>query len=684
MGLAFGGILLLLAVTAMAAGFGINGIVGNATEVIDGNKLRGELTQREVDHLNWANKVNALLTDKSITELEVQTDHTKCAMGQFLYGEGREQAVDLLPELEGKFKSLEEPHQLLHESAIKINDQFVQADLQLGSFLRDKKNDHLGWMNKCRDVMLDESQTSINVQTDPHKCGLGVWLYGAEFESLKSTYPDLAAIVNDVFEPHSELHGSVVEINDLLAEGNRDEALAMFNSETVSYASETIGVIDRLIEVHDQQVAAMEGANAVFAQETVQHLNEVKGGIEEIIEYTGEHILTDQAMLSSARGTNATVVITSVVALVFGVLIAFFLTMNFLTPIRKGVAFAQEIASGDLTAELEMNRKDEIGVLCSTLETMKGNLRGIVGQILDTAQLVSASSEQLASSADETARAVQEVARAVQEVASGSQETARSVEGASQNANQSATAIESVARDAEDASKLSQEANDQAVTGQQAAHQAVDKINGVTDTVNNAAAVVEALGQKSQQIGEIVDMITNIAGQTNLLALNAAIEAARAGEMGRGFAVVAEEVRKLAEESNNAGQNISTLIGEIRDEMEKALEAMNAGKIEVTAGREIVQNTGQQLEAIVGAAQQVMSKVENISASSQQVLAGTSELNTLMTNIAGISQESAAGAEEASASTEQQMASMQQINSSSAQLSEMANTLTELVSRFKI
>ncbi len=138
-GLGFGVILLLLAVTVGWAVYGIGDILGNAGQVIDGNKLNGELAQKEVDHLNWVNKVSALLTDDKVTTLEVETDGHKCGFGEWLYGDGRKEAEKLVPSLAPIFRQIEEPHMLLHASAIEIKKHFKQADTHLPEFLFEKE-----------------------------------------------------------------------------------------------------------------------------------------------------------------------------------------------------------------------------------------------------------------------------------------------------------------------------------------------------------------------------------------------------------------------------------------------------------------------------------------------------------------------------------------------------------------
>ena len=149
----FGLVLLLLVGVGVWSIFGISNIVGNASEVISGNQLKGEMVQREVDHLNWASEVNTLLTDDTVTELEVQTDPHKCAFGVWYYGEGRKHAEQLVPEIKLLLADVEDYHTRLHESAEEIDGVFHQADLSLAQFLAEKEVDHLIWVHGVSSFM---------------------------------------------------------------------------------------------------------------------------------------------------------------------------------------------------------------------------------------------------------------------------------------------------------------------------------------------------------------------------------------------------------------------------------------------------------------------------------------------------------------------------------------------------
>ena len=215
----FGAVLVLTTAVGGWAIYGISGIVDNADEVISGNKLRGDLVQREVDHLNWANEVSALLTDDSVTELTVQTDPHKCAFGKWYYSDDRKWAEGLVPEIKQSLADIEDPHIHLHESAAEIGKVFEQADIELPKLLAEREIDHLKWINEVERLFVDNAAT-LNIQTDDHKCGLGKWLYGEKGKRAAERDPELAELLRSLEQPHHRLHASAIKIKESWRQGH--------------------------------------------------------------------------------------------------------------------------------------------------------------------------------------------------------------------------------------------------------------------------------------------------------------------------------------------------------------------------------------------------------------------------------------------------------------------------------
>lgn len=370
-------------------------------------------------------------------------------------------------------------------------------------------------------------------------------------------------------------------------------------------------------------------------------------------------------------------------ALAIGVAIA--ISRRFVAPILSLRDAAQQIAAGDLTnQEQAVKSDDELGQLASSFSDMAGKLRELVLQVQREAQQVAASSEELTASAEQSAHAVQQVAGGVTDVAQGAdhqltvaQEATKEVEGLASELDDASRRTEGVRQSVE---KTAQAAD----VGGKAIGQAISQMKVLDGTVSHSAQVVAKLGERSQAIGQIVDTISGIAGQTNLLALNAAIEAARAGEQGRGFAVVADEVRKLAEQSQEAAGQIAALISDVQQETELAVAAMRQGTEEVKQGTEVAGQAGAAFDQIVSLIKQANEEVAAISASMQQTVAGSGKIVKAVEDIQSVSKATSEQTQTVAAATEQQAASMQEIASSSRGLAHLAEELQVAVSRFKV
>ena len=377
--------------------------------------------------------------------------------------------------------------------------------------------------------------------------------------------------------------------------------------------------------------------------------------------------------------------ITIVVVLAIAAAIIAWFARQIARPIILLEGAANKIAGGDLSqSSLDIRSNDEIGRLAQSFELMARNVRSLIRQISSNAEQLAASSEELTASAEQSAQASNQVAISMTDVAAGANAQLAAATDASAVVEELSAGIEQIAANANMVSSHSEQAADKAQRGGDAVNKAVNQMAQIEHTVNTSAEVVTKLGERSKEIGQIVDAISGIAGQTNLLALNAAIEAARAGEQGRGFAVVAEEVRKLAEQSEEAAKKIAALIGVIQVDTDKAVVAMKDGTREVKTGAEVVNAAGIAFREIADLVTEVSDQVKQMSGAIQQMATGSQQIVGSVKKIDALSKKSAGEAQSVSAATEEQLASMEEISTSSRALATLAQELQVAVARFHI
>lgn len=353
-------------------------------------------------------------------------------------------------------------------------------------------------------------------------------------------------------------------------------------------------------------------------------------------------------------------------------------------PLQHLTAAAEQVAQGDLTTNIEIRSKDEIGTLAATLQTMVVNLRELIGSINGSTDHVNASSQQLLANATLTRSSSLEVAAAMQEMAHGSDVQVRSSEEALTAMEEMATGILRIAETTATVTDASNETAVAAKQGNAIVNDVSRQMNSIHTSASRTAEYVQLLDTRSQEIGEIVAVITGIAAQTNLLALNAAIEAARAGEHGRGFAVVADEVRKLAEQSERSAAQITELIQEIQRDTARAVEAMTVSSGEVATGLTLVEEAGLAFQRILSAADHVAAQIQEISAASEEMSAGTEQVTASVGELTQVARQSSDRSKGIDASMQEQMASVEDMTHAIGRLHSVVDELQDAVRKFTV
>jgi methyl-accepting chemotaxis protein len=317
-----------------------------------------------------------------------------------------------------------------------------------------------------------------------------------------------------------------------------------------------------------------------------------------------------------------------------------------------------DIASGegDLTKRLPIISRDETGQLAEGFNRFAQKIHDIIVDVSSASEDVAAASTEIAASSEEMAQGMGEQAEQATQVSAA--------------VEQMSATVSEVARKSADASESSSQAGEQATEGGQIVEQTVEAINRIAAMVNQSAESIEKLGELSEQIGQIIGVINDIADQTNLLALNAAIEAARAGEHGRGFAVVADEVRKLAERTTTATEEVAQSITAIQNGTNTAVEQMKSGTESVGQGVDLAQQAGGSLKQIVDGVTGVASMVQSIAAAAEEQSSAAEQISRNVENITAVTKQSSEGAQQAA--------------TAASQLSTSAENLQSLVGQFKI
>lgn len=360
----------------------------------------------------------------------------------------------------------------------------------------------------------------------------------------------------------------------------------------------------------------------------------------EVAHNTGKQAANDSE--SNQRLLTIAMIIIVILSLVMGTYLVKTLKRRLITPIQEMAQIAGIAASGDLITEIKIKSGGEIGQLANALQDMIKQMRNMVSLVAQKAVLVAGSAEELNASAEQTSTNANETASTMSQIA---------------------TAITQVASNIQDISVAAVSTNENASSGKEGAARVNRQMEVIAHSSVEVSKVINDLNKKSQEINQIVGLITNIAAQTNMLALNAAIEAGRAGEQGRGFAVVAEEVRKLAEQSSQAAAEIKHLIAAIQKESNLAVESMLESSKQVDAGIRVVDEVSQAFNQIINA-------VETLGQQIQEAASAVEQTN--------------AGVQEVAANTEEQTAAMEEVSASADNLSSLAAQLNELVGRFKV
>jgi methyl-accepting chemotaxis protein len=365
------------------------------------------------------------------------------------------------------------------------------------------------------------------------------------------------------------------------------------------------------------------------------------------------------------------------------VIIGYYFSGRTVKPLLGLLTATNEVKNGNLVVAIEKGGQDEPGRLAENFSSMVDNLRQLIRKIAESAEYVAASSEELTASAEQSAKSSIQVSSSTELVSQNAAEQSALADNMNTTAGKMTGDIESALQGALLAAKASEKSAATANSGSEQIKTAICQMENIEQAVSDSSLVISELGNRSQEIGQIVSTITSIADQTNLLALNAAIEAARAGEAGRGFAVVAEEVRKLAEQSGVAASQVAELINSIQSDTTRAVATMQKGTAEVQTGAAVIKSTGDSFYAIVSLVHEVSAQVSASYELLKKVATSNQELHKAVLKIDTVSAKTSEQSQTIMAATQEQSASMEEISTASQTLARTAEELSTLINRFK-
>lgn len=380
-------------------------------------------------------------------------------------------------------------------------------------------------------------------------------------------------------------------------------------------------------------------------------------------------------------------IIFNVIELVFAIVSAIglgiYISKKITDPINNITQKAQEISEGNLVIEeLDIKSNDEISQLGKAFYTMTCNLHSLVTMVNELSNEVASSSQNLMSSSEQSAEASNHVASVVGNVSQDMSKQTEAVHRTLETVVEMSQSIDQILTHSTHVTHNSQKTSDAARDGSNTIEMAVKQMMNIEGTVNKSSDVISKLGDRSKEIGQIIDTISGIAEQTNLLALNAAIEAARAGDQGRGFAVVADEVRKLAEQSQEAAKQITGLIEEIQKDTELAVHSMKDGTHEVKVGMDVVDKAGTSFKDILNHIDTVSSGVSDITHEIKRIHNDSQEIVSSVENMSEVSKRIAEHTDSVSATTQEHLASIEEVAAASQTLAEMSDKLNQGLQKF--
>jgi len=626
LGLGFGLVLLLTSLLALTGWNSMGGLINRSNWMSDITQLNSDLTNLRITRLQY------MLTNGD----DAAAGNVQVKLNAF-----SEQQQKLLKSFKSpeNVKLLQDLGQTISEYQVSINK--MRAGYKTSLAARDAMNlaasraiELVEAIN--RDILalpesdasrLDQFRTITQAKEQLFQVRLAVRSYIAD---ISSETEQLAL---------RQLDGALAEIAGLNRQMPNEAArIQQFESAVLAYRDAVRQFRDAIADVAvARQEMTVQGATIVKTSDALYKIQ------------------LDRRDSESAQARTLQITAT-LLALLVGILAAVIITRQITRPLRETLAVVEKIASGDLTHNMHITRRDELGVLQQGIQRMGATLRDLISGIRDGVTQIASAAEELSAVTEETSAGVNSQKVETDQVATAMHEMAATVQ--------------EVARNAEHASSAATDADAQARAGDQVVAEAIGQIERLAEEVRRSTEAMGQLQQESQKIGSVMDVIKSVAEQTNLLALNAAIEAARAGEAGRGFAVVADEVRGLAQRTQKSTEEIEELVAGLQSGTQQVANVMHGSRNLTESSVELTRKAGASLESITRTVSSIQSMNQQIAAAAEQQSAVAEQISRSILNVRDVSEQTAAASDETAAS--------------SVELARLGNQLQTLVSHFRV
>ncbi|MGD9950109.1 MAG: methyl-accepting chemotaxis protein [Desulfobulbus sp.] len=619
-----------------------------------------------------ASLMRSLLTPYASKE-ERNYSHQHLLESRKIYGEAKEKfmSLDFSKQVTSEWQEFNtniSQWVQVNNEAVDLSKQLIEMDLIKPDVMKQHMADfeiaHNSLLAKVGKLVL--FGVSFEGGTEDTNCSLGKWI-----QNMDTTNPKMVALVNQLKPIHIDLHRDIAQIKNLQASGQVNEAREILEKKLYLSSEQVFALVHQMTVIVDQANEKFKKMNQLLLEDGEQYQINTFAAIDKIVKKAEEAAKTTvQEAHDSARRGELITAVCLVAGFVLAVALGLILTRLITKPLFKGVDLAKAMAGGDLTQTMDVNQKDEIGMLAQSLNEMAKNLRRMFGEIKQGVTSVDDSSSQLAtisnqmsSGAESTATRSAQVAAAAEEMSANQNSIAAAMEEASVNVNMVAAAAE--------------EMNSTITEIAENSGKAIEITSKAVRQSQEASARVNELGRAADEINKVTETITEISEQTNLLALNATIEAARAGEAGKGFAVVANEIKELAKQTAMATLDIKNKIQGIQQATGVTVKEIN----EIST---VISDVDQIVATIASAVEEQSATSKEIASNVNQASQGINEVNENVAQSSAVSSEIASDIATVNGSANEMNTASKQVKLSAEGLSGVANRLQQMVAQFKI